>query len=153
MLTRVILVRIFILRSRAIVRRLPARLQHHQPLKQSLRQQRRFRLEPRIIFCDPEIKDTTGNGVSGNGSTGAYVVTFSTAGAFSQFSSFGTGGGDLWYGQRFSTVCQGSQPTPGKVNVPLNTKMFITFSEAMKNTSGNLANISPIFYLRCLYFQ
>ncbi|MFA4859084.1 MAG: Ig-like domain-containing protein, partial [Candidatus Margulisiibacteriota bacterium] len=90
------------------------------------------------LFITPGAKDTVGNPVSGNGPGGAYVLMFSTAsGMFSApgaVTGFGTG-------NSFPPYVVGSQPVPGKVNVSLNSKAFVTFSEAIQNTDANLANV------------
>ena len=41
----------------------------------------------------------------------------------------------------FPPYVVGSQPAPGKVNVSLNSKTFVTFSEALQNVASNLANV------------
>ncbi len=90
------------------------------------------------LFITPAVKDSVGNPISGNSSGGMYVLSFSTAGQmftdFSQITNFGTG-------SAFPPYVVGSQPSPGKTNVPLNTKIAVIFSEAMQNFAGNLANI------------
>lgn len=91
------------------------------------------------LFLTPAIKDTAGNPISGNGPGGSYILSFSTAGQM--FSDPGQVGGNFGMGSAFPPFVVGSQPAPGKSNVALNTKAFVSFSEALKNDSTNLANV------------
>ncbi|MFA5128327.1 MAG: Ig-like domain-containing protein, partial [Patescibacteria group bacterium] len=90
------------------------------------------------LFVTPAVKDTVGNPVSGNGQGGSYVLMFSTAGqmytAPENITNFGQG-------DSFPPYVVGSQPSPGKSNVVLNTEVFISFSEAMQNTASNIAKV------------
>lgn len=90
------------------------------------------------LFVTPAVKDSVGNPISGNSSGGMYVLSFSTAGQmftdFSQITNFGTG-------TSFPPYIVGTQPSQGKTNVALNTKLVVIFSEAMQNSATNLANI------------
>lgn len=91
------------------------------------------------LFLTSAVKDSAGNPVTSNSNGGVYVLQFSTAsGMFStpgEITGFGTG-------NAFPPYVIGSQPAPGKVNVaPNTTKVFVTFSEGMQNSSGSLANV------------
>jgi len=89
------------------------------------------------LFLTPAVKDLVGNPVQGNGPGGVYVLNFGTTGEMYT----GGGGASFGTGNAFPPFVVGSQPAPGKANVALNTKSFVTFSDALQNTAGNLANV------------
>lgn len=90
------------------------------------------------LFITPAVKDTTGNPVSGNSPGGNYILSFSTTGQMFEnpgsITNFGMG-------NSFPPFVVGVQPAPGKLNLPLNTKVFVSFSEAMQTGATNLANV------------
>lgn len=91
------------------------------------------------LFVTPAVKDTVGNPISGNGGGGMYVLGFSTAGQmFTDVSQIGSNYG---MGNAFPPYVLGASPSPGTINAPTNTKVFVSFSEAMQNSAANLANI------------
>ncbi len=94
------------------------------------------------LFVTPGAKDTAGNPVSGNGGGGQFVLMFSTTGQFfSNFSEIGGGGSTFGQGSAFPPFVKGSMPAPGAQNIALNAKFFITFSEAMQDTSVNKSKV------------
>lgn len=91
------------------------------------------------LFITPAVKDTVGNPISGNGGGGMYVLGFSTAGQmFTDVSQIGSNYG---MGNAFPPYVLGASPSPGTVNAPTNTKVFVSFSEAMQSSTSNLTNV------------
>ncbi len=94
--------------------------------------------DPRIIFYSnttlgkgttyffvitPMVTDLAGNPIEGNQPDGRFVMEFTT---FSDIA-----GGTYGQGVAFPPYVTGSMPAPGSFNVPTNTKISVSFSEAM----------------------
>ena len=93
------------------------------------------------------IKDTVigqnGQRLIGNRASGGHSIGFTVA---MDFGSGGTGGGDastynFGSGASFPPYVMGTTPGSGGYNVPINTKINITFNEAMSSSSINPTNI------------
>ena len=91
------------------------------------------------LFLTQGVKDSAGNPVMGNSPGGNYILPFSTSGGM--YSSISDIGATFGTGNAFPAYVVGSQPAPGKQSVARNTKVFVTFSEAMQNSAANLANV------------
>ncbi|MFC1928922.1 carboxypeptidase regulatory-like domain-containing protein, partial [Chloroflexota bacterium] len=94
--------------------------------------------DPRIIFhsttplskgttyffvITPKVADLAGNSIEGNQPDGRYVMEFTT---FSDATD-----GTYGEGVAYPPYVIGSMPAPGSFNVPINTKVGISFSEPM----------------------
>jgi len=94
--------------------------------------------DPRIIFhsttplskgatyffvITPKVADLAGNSIEGNQPDGRYAMEFTT---FSDAS-----GGTFGQGVAYPPYVIGSMPAPGSFNVPINTKVGVSFSEPM----------------------
>ncbi len=94
------------------------------------------------LFVTPGVKDSAGNPVTGNGPGGQYVLMFSTASQFfSGNGDFGGAGAVFGMGNAFPPFVKGSMPAPGAVGVSRSAHIFVSFSEAMQNTTANKANV------------
>ena len=91
------------------------------------------------LFVTPGVTDSVFNPITGNSPNGSYVLSFSTTGGM--YTNVGDIGANFGTGNAFPAFVLGSQPAPGKQSVARNTKVFVTFSEAMQNFAGNLANV------------
>jgi len=76
-----------------------------------------------FFVITPKVTDLAGNPIEGNQPDGRFVVEFTT---FSDVS-----GETYGQGMAFPPFVTGSMPAPGSFNVPTNTKITVTFSEAM----------------------
>lgn len=88
-----------------------------------------------------QVTDQAGNPIEGNQPDGRFVMQFTT------FSD--AAGGTFGQGIAFPPFVMGSMPAPGSFNVPINTRISITFSEAMDPStieSGNGAGLNVRLY-------
>ncbi|MFC1957566.1 carboxypeptidase regulatory-like domain-containing protein [Chloroflexota bacterium] len=79
-----------------------------------------------------KVTDMAGNPIEGNQPDGRFVSEFTT------FSD--AAGGDYGRGVAFPPFVMGSMPAPGSFNVPIDTKINVTFSEAMDPVTIEFSN-------------
>ncbi|MBI5465733.1 MAG: Ig-like domain-containing protein, partial [Candidatus Kerfeldbacteria bacterium] len=87
-----------------------------------------------VVIVTPGVTDTSANSVEGNQPDGAYVFTFSTGSTFTSGGG-GGGGGTFGSGAFNPPYVVGTTPKPGTPSIPLNTKLALTFSQAMDSTT------------------
>jgi len=85
------------------------------------------------LILEDLITDSKGNRLMGNRPSGGHSITFTTF--------FDTTGGTFGSGANFPPYVEAVTPGGGAFDVPVNTKVNITFNEAMEESSINTTNI------------
>lgn len=95
------------------------------------------------VIASSSVMDTAGNTVQGNQPNGSYAFTFSTGTTFTGTFT----GGSFGAGQFTPPHVTGSTPPPGSLDVPIDRKIVISFSDAMGDDAGSyvLKNFIKLF--------